>query len=63
VGDDEHENIRANIIRVRDSIRVGPRRGLGLGRMMVRVTMMSSWSYESTCVGEVAHASVVDGDE
>jgi hypothetical protein len=59
VGNDEHENIRVSIIRMRDSIR-GPQRGLRLGWMMVRVTMMSSWSYTSSCVREVVHASVVE---
>lgn len=61
VGDGERENIRLNTICVRDSIRVGPRWGLGLGRMMVRVTTMSAGWYTSIGGGEVEHVSVRDG--
>lgn len=60
MGDGQRQNIRVSTIGMRDGVRAVPRWGLGLGRIIVRVTTMSSWPYTSTGMGEVARVSTVE---
>lgn len=61
VGDGKQENIRVSTICMRDGVRARPL--LELGRMIVRMTTMSSWSYPSAGIGEVARVSVVEVED